>query len=70
MTRDPLCTNGHGDALTADCSLCDLIAKVRADQQEKDRQKVDALFPADLPNLSWVGYGQGIVDATEALSAT
>ena len=35
MTRDPLCTNGHGDALTADCPLCDLIAKVRADEKAK-----------------------------------
>jgi hypothetical protein len=47
-----------------------LIAKVRADQRDKDRQTVDALFPTELPNLSWVGYGQGILDATEALSAT
>lgn len=35
MTRDPLCTNGHGDALTEDCSMCALIAKVRADERAK-----------------------------------
>lgn len=35
MTRDPLCTNGHGDAVTADCSMCDLIAKVRENERER-----------------------------------
>ena len=68
MTHDPMCL----DEVTCEtgCCQCDLISKVRADQRDKDRQTVDALFPTDLPNLSWVGYGQGILDATEALSAT
>jgi hypothetical protein len=66
MTHDPLC---FSDDDPHNCQ-CRLIALVRADERDKARQKVEALFPADLPNLSWVGYGQGIVDATEALSAT
>ena len=35
MTRDPLCTNGHGDAVTADCSMCALIAKVRKEERNR-----------------------------------
>ena len=83
MTHDPMCEwaecicpRGYDDERghlvhcpDQDCE-CEFIAKVRADQRDKDRQTVDALFPTDLPNLSWVGYGQGILDATEALSAT
>jgi hypothetical protein len=72
VTHDPLCSHArqHRWFQRIDECQCDLIAKVRADQRDKDRQTVDALFPTELPNLSWVGYGQGILDATEALSAT
>jgi len=76
VTHDPLCLRAshpkicEGDGSACPTCQCELISKVRADQRDKDRQTVDALFPTDLPNLSWVGYGQGIVDATEALSAT
>ena len=60
MTHDPMCLWWDAqpkDAVAQDCMMCELIAKVRADEQRQAGQRVESLPSGAIPAAAAGGAG-------------
>jgi len=72
MTHDPLCDKWHGSRglPVDDCSICDLIAKVREDEQDNAWSSVAEIPAVELWDGVKTAWWIVKADALTAIAAT